>query len=353
MGKSTLLPADINTEVAAPRQFSGPPVCSDQSLQQKPLQEAGGSIGDRVRPGAHTRLAILRVVIEELQRVVPAKDRRPLSMHSSLSDAGIDAERFLDAISRIEGRYQMRFHDDWLRDMRTVGELVACISKQMFDAADRAAELAPVQQRAVKRSPAASPQTTRVESATTRRSRTRLEDGNAFPECEMLENRLEGLQAAGLENPFHHANESVQGRTAKVSGRDVVSFTSFDYLGLAGHPEVKQSAKDAIDRFGCSASASRMVGGNNTTLDELDKALADFIGTERAVVFPCGYGTNASVFNHLFGEGDLILYDELAHNSIMQGAGASKAGKRSFRHNDCTQLDGLLRDLRPQYRRVV
>jgi 7-keto-8-aminopelargonate synthetase-like enzyme len=96
-----------------------------------------------------------------------------------------------------------------------------------------------------------------------------------------------------------------------------------------------------------------MVGGNNTLLDALDEELAAFLGTERAVVFPCGYGTNASVFNHLFGEGDLILYDELAHNSIMQGANASKAGKRSFRHNDHSQLDALLRDLRPQYRRVV
>jgi 7-keto-8-aminopelargonate synthetase-like enzyme len=96
-----------------------------------------------------------------------------------------------------------------------------------------------------------------------------------------------------------------------------------------------------------------MVGGNNTVLDDLDAELAAFIGTERAVVFPCGYGTNASVFNHLFGEGDLILYDELAHNSIVQGAGLSKAGKRPFRHNDHEQLDALLRDLRSQYRRVV
>ena len=88
-------------------------------------------------------------------------------------------------------------------------------------------------------------------------------------------------------------------------------------------------------------------------LDDLDRELASFLGTERATVFPCGYGTNASVFAHLFGAEDLILYDELAHNSMVQGAGASKAGKRSFRHNDHDQLDALLRDLRPKYRRVV
>jgi len=96
-----------------------------------------------------------------------------------------------------------------------------------------------------------------------------------------------------------------------------------------------------------------MVGGNNTVLDNRDAELADFIGTERAVMFPCGFGTNASVFGHLFGAGDLILYDELAHMSIVQGAMLSKAGKRPFRHNDHRQLDALLRDLRPQYRRIV
>ena len=178
-------------------------------------------------------------------------------------------------------------------------------------------------------------------------------DTDAFPECLALEERLQGLAEAGLVNPFLRANQRVHNRTAEINGREVVSFTSFDYLGLAGHPDVTRAAKAAIDRFGCSASASRMVGGNNTILDRLDIELARFLRTERAVVFPCGYGTNASIFNHLFGAGDLILYDELAHNSIMHGAGASKAGKRSFRHNDYDQLDALLRDLRSSYRRVV
>ena len=133
----------------------------------------------------------------------------------------------------------------------------------------------------------------------------------------------------------------------------MVSFTSFDYLGLAGHPDVIRAAKEAIDRFGTSGSASRMVGGNTTIHDALDEELAAFLGAERATVFPCGYGTNASVFAHLFGEGDLILYDELSHNSIVQGATASAAARRSFRHNDYDQLDALLRDIRGRYRRVV
>jgi len=313
--------------------------------------------GDRSRPQASSREAIERVVFEELASVSPTATIRTLSPESSLAGNGIDTARFLDVVTRIEGRYQMRFRDEWLHGLRTCGDLVDCIAVRMFDAADRRADSGVASARPA--GPQTGPQTGPravpkvIHTAGPDRARPATTSTDAFPEFAALEERLAGLEAAGLENPFLQPNEHVRGRTARVGGREVVSFTSFDYLGLAGHPDVTNAAKDAIDRFGCSASASRMVGGNNTILDDLDAELAEFLGTERAVVFPCGYGTNASLFNHLFGAGDLILYDELAHNSIMQGANASKAGKRSFRHNDHEQLDGLLRDLRSQYKRVV
>jgi 8-amino-7-oxononanoate synthase len=320
-------------------------------------RSTGDRTWDRSQPRSHARSAITRLVLEELSRVSAAGPER-LTPGCLLADRGIDEAAFLDAISRIEGRYEMRFRDEWLADIRTSDDLVECIAVHMFDIVDRAdaaVEGAQVEQRPPR--PAATPGRSaspgRVPSPVRTPPQAVEGDAEMFPECLALEERLRGMQEAGLEVPFLRANERVRNRTARIHGRDCVSFTSFDYLGLAGHPDVTRAAKDAIDRFGCSASASRMVGGNNTILDELDAELARFIGTERAVVFPCGYGTNASVFNHLFGEGDLILYDELAHNSIMQGANASKAGKRSFRHNDAAQLDGLLRDLRSSYRRIV
>jgi 8-amino-7-oxononanoate synthase len=314
-----------------------------------------GTSDVRDRPGAHSRLSITRLVLEELERVAPPEGRSRLTPRGAFADAGIDEPRFLDAVTRIEGRYQMRFHADWLRGVDSCDELVDCIAAHMFDAVDRAA--APPALRRVSAPPAMRRAEARravhpSEAGDLSGSRP-LDAADPFPECRALEDRLAGLAAAGLENPFLLANESVRGRMARIAGREVVSYTSFDYLGLAGHPDVARAAKEAIDRFGCSASASRMVGGNNSILESLDQELAAFIGTERAVVFPCGYGTNASLFGHLFGAEDLILYDELAHNSIVQGATASQAGKRSFRHNDHHQLDGLLRDLRRQYRRVV
>jgi 8-amino-7-oxononanoate synthase len=279
------------------------------------------------RPDTNSRTAIARIVLAELGRAASGRSGRPLAVATPLAEAGIDEGRFLDAVNRLEGHYQMRFHADWLRGIRTGGDLVECIAARMFDAADR--------------------------TAPTQRPAAGGSEADAFPECAALEERLAGLAAEGLANPFLLANEAVSGRLARIAGHEVVSFTSFDYLGLAGHPDVADAAKRAIDRFGTSASASRMVGGNTTLHEELDAELAAFTGTERAVVFPCGYGTNASVLGHLCGPDDLILYDELAHNSIVAGATGSKAAKRPFRHNDHERLDGLLRDLRHQYRRVV
>ena len=305
----------------------------------------GLAIGAAPRQGAEafvrsrSKTAITRLVLEELARGLPRGRRGSLSDRSTFADAGLDASAFLDVVARIEGRYEMRFHDEWLRGIQTCGDLVDCIARHMVDAGDPDTSVDPL--------PSGG------ETAVRPRMTPPPTGADPFPEIGALEARLRGLEQAGLTNPFLRANERVRGRTARIGGRDVISFTSFDYLGLTGHPDVTRAAKAAIDRFGCSASASRMVGGNNTLLDDLDRELASFLGTERATVFPCGYGTNASVFNHLFGAEDLILYDELAHNSIVQGAGASKAGKRPFRHNDHNQLDGLLRDLRPKYRRVV
>jgi len=298
----------------------------------------------RVKRGAqhaHERRVIEGIVMEAVANVIPMDRSHRLTQDSVLADYGIDAERFLDAVSWLEGRYQMRFHPAWLDGVRTCGDLIDRVASHMFDAADRTT---------VDRSAVGSRTPT---MGVVREEDSARADRHPWPECLALEERFAALEASGLESPFLLANERVEGRLATIRGKDTISFTSFDYLGLAGHADVKRAAKDAIDRFGCSASASRMVGGNSTILDDLDAELAAFVGTERAVMFPCGFGTNASVLGHLFGEGDLILYDELAHMSIMQGAALSKAGKRSFRHNDHRQLDGLLRDLRSQYRRVV
>ena len=288
----------------------------------------------RIVPNAHTRDVIYGVVLNELSRVRPNSNQSLLTPESNLTEVGIDDARLEDAIVRLQGSYGMRLHEEWIQDIQTCDDLVTCIATRMFDTKDSGAS-----------------QNISIKSNAHRESVSART--YSFEECEVLRKRVADLQALGLENPFLLAHESVTGKHASIRGKDVISFTSFDYLGLTSHPAVTTAAKAAIDQFGCGATASRMVGGNTTLLNALDNAIADFIGTERATVFPCGFGTNASVFGHLFNAEDLILYDELAHKSITEGAMTSQAASRSFRHNDFEQLDGLLRDVRHKYRRTV
>lgn len=112
-------------------------------------------------------------------------------------------------------------------------------------------------------------------------------------------------------------------------------------------------AKAAIDRYGTSASASRIVAGERPVQRALEKALASFYEAEDCVAFVSGHATNVTVIGALFGPGDLIVHDARAHNSIVQGAQLSGAKRLGFPHNDWQALDELLTRVRREYRHVL
>jgi 8-amino-7-oxononanoate synthase len=170
---------------------------------------------------------------------------------------------------------------------------------------------------------------------------------------EELYQRLAGAAAMGLRNPYFHVNDGVARDTSIVDGQPMIHFSGYNYLGLSGHPNVSAAAKAAVDRYGTSVSASRVASGEKPIHRELEKALADFLGTEAAVVFSAGHATNETLIGNLFGDGDLILHDALAHNSIQQGATLSGAKRRPFPHNDWRALDALLGQLRGHFKKVL
>lgn len=133
----------------------------------------------------------------------------------------------------------------------------------------------------------------------------------------------------------------------------VTNFSGYDYLGLAHDPVVTTAAKEAIDRYGTSVSASRAASGERPVHGLLEEALARHLDAERALVLIGGHSTNVSVLGHLLGPGDLIVHDAFAHNSIVQGAQLSGARRRVFPHNDLAALDRILAEHRPSHGRVV
>ncbi len=294
---------------------------------------------------ASDRPDVAKMVIDQVRDLIPGGFDNNVSLDTSLYEVGLDSLARMGVVNRLEESFGIRFSEESLYDIETCRDVVEMI-EQLISKRDLGQTSTQSQRSETASKPKPVPDSQREIPAAEY-------DVTQFPECVAFQERLSGMSAAALVNPFFRVKQRVDTLSAVVDGHEVTSYTSFDYLGMAKDPQVTQAAREAILRFGTSASASRLVGGDNTILKELDHEIASFLGTEAAMVFPSGFGTNASLLGHLFGENDLILYDELAHNSIVQGSLLSKAQRRPFPHNDFQFLDNLLQDIRSQFRRVV
>ena len=156
-----------------------------------------------------------------------------------------------------------------------------------------------------------------------------------------LQQELDALRADGLYRWLRQI-EGPQGPWMQVDGRKTIVLASSDYLGLASHPRLKDAARQAIDRYGCSASAARLISGNHDLYPRLEERLARFKGTEAALVFSTGYQANLGVISALMDSQDVVFSDELNHASIVDGCRLSKAQVRVFPHNDLVALERLL-----------
>ncbi|MEV0466833.1 aminotransferase class I/II-fold pyridoxal phosphate-dependent enzyme [Nocardia tengchongensis] len=174
-----------------------------------------------------------------------------------------------------------------------------------------------------------------------------------FPEVRAIFDRIETAEKFGVSNPYFLVNDGVTRDTSVIGGADVLNFSSYNYLGMSGHPAVTAAVQDAVARYGSSVSASRLLSGEKTIHAELERELAALLGTEDAITFTSGHATNVTVIGHIVGPGDLIVHDSLAHDSILQGCKLSGATRRPFPHNDFAALDRMLTDIRGRYRRVL
>jgi len=155
-----------------------------------------------------------------------------------------------------------------------------------------------------------------------------------------VEGQLAALRAEGRwrENRTFDA----RGPAGRRDGRALTSFASNDYLGLSAHPSVIAAAQEAVARWGTGATASRLVVGSRPPHDDLEAALADWKGTEAALVFPTGYQANVGVLATLAGPDTTVLSDELNHASIIDGVRLGRGRKVVYRHGDVDHLASCL-----------
>jgi len=156
-----------------------------------------------------------------------------------------------------------------------------------------------------------------------------------------IHERLDELQELGLYRRLRVIS-GPQGPRVVLDGRPVLLLCSNNYLGLSDHPRVREAAADAAMRWGVGAGASRLVSGTMRIHHRLEQRLAEFKGSETALLFGSGYMANIGVVSALAGRGQVVFSDELNHASIIDGCRLSRAETFVYRHNDTEHLGWAL-----------
>jgi 7-keto-8-aminopelargonate synthetase-like enzyme len=164
--------------------------------------------------------------------------------------------------------------------------------------------------------------------------------------------RLAGRAILEKHNPYFVPVDRLQANVER-SQIPYTSFAHYDYLGLSRHPEVVGGAVRALHGFGSGVGASRLVGGERSIHQAFENDLADFIGMEATLTLVSGYLSNVTLINHVMGKPDLVLIDDLAHNSIFIGATSGRFNHLTFAHNDLDDLERKLAEHRGKFRHVL
>ncbi len=140
---------------------------------------------------------------------------------------------------------------------------------------------------------------------------------------------------------------SGQDPVVRMNGHEVVMLGSNNYLGLTSHPEVKKAAQDALNIYGSGTAGSRFLNGTLAIHEELEEALAQFMGREKAVTFSTGFQVNLGVMSSIAERSDTLVLDNLDHACIIDGARLSFGRTLKYLHNDMESLEERLRSLGP------
>ncbi|MFZ4717574.1 MAG: aminotransferase class I/II-fold pyridoxal phosphate-dependent enzyme, partial [Chthoniobacterales bacterium] len=170
-----------------------------------------------------------------------------------------------------------------------------------------------------------------------------------------LLSELSLLEKQGLRRSLRVV-ESSRGTLITIAGRELVNFSSNDYLGLASHPEIASAMAEAAQRWGAGSTASRLICGTSAEHAALEEEIAAAKGTEAALVFSTGVAAATGTIPALVGRGDVVILDKLAHACLIDGVHASGAKMRVFPHNDLAKLESHLkwaRETHPKGRTLI
>ncbi|QDS95126.1 Long-chain-fatty-acid--AMP ligase FadD29 [Roseimaritima multifibrata] len=283
---------------------------------------------------------IVAAVVEHVRSVAQERAGHLDIDTNIVLDLGLDSLERMQIAHSLEQLFDGRFPQEVLEQVETIGDVARAIETHMGKSA-----LSRIRQLSALDSDEMPAEKKEITEASYNFAQ--------FPEYQRLQQTKSQLLMTGVPNPYFSVHESVLRDTTIVDGKEMVSFAAFNYIGMSGDPQVTQAAQEALQKYGTSVSASRLVSGEKPVHRELERKIADFVGVDSSITFVSGHGTNESTIGHLLGPGDLILHDSLSHNSIVQGALLSGARRRPFQHNDFEEVDRILHESRDHYRRVM
>jgi 8-amino-7-oxononanoate synthase len=216
---------------------------------------------------------------------------------------------------------------------------MSTVEQAKADLAKRLVKKKPIKSGSANSGPATAP------DQSVKRKPKRLSDHPGIAEIRTM---LEFAKEQSLDSNmgFFVPQRKIGNGLAFTQGKEMINFSSYDYLGLGDIIEIREEAREAISKYGTSLSATRTVGGEIDLYEELESEIADFVGTEAALLFVSGYLTNLAFLGYVVGQNDLVLHDDLSHNSMINGIRLSWAKRLSFKHNDPDHLDSMLKQYR-------
>jgi glycine C-acetyltransferase len=167
-----------------------------------------------------------------------------------------------------------------------------------------------------------------------------------------IRTEIEETQTAGLYKT-ERVISSAQGPEITVNGKTVLNFCANNYLGLSSHPKTIEAAKRYIDSHGFGMSSVRFICGTQDIHKELERKLAEFLGTEDTILYAAAFDANGGVFEPLFNDQDAIISDALNHASIIDGVRLCKAQRYRYEHNNMQDLESKLQESAGARSRVI
>lgn len=161
---------------------------------------------------------------------------------------------------------------------------------------------------------------------------------------EHLARELVAIDRAGLYKRERIITSPQRARVTVSDGREVLNMCANNYLGLADHPEVVASAKQALDAYGFGMASVRFICGTQDIHKQLEERISAFLGTEDTILYPSCFDANGGLFETLLTPDDAIISDALNHAGIIDGVRLCKAGRYRYANNDMADLEARLKD---------